>query len=95
MSRCWRLPPTFDLLFQSAAFDTLHGDKDMFFVNLEDGADVGVIERGGGLRLTEEARAVFRGVRGKKLQGNGAAQFRVFCRYTTLMPPSPSFSRMR
>ena len=79
----------------AASFDALHGDKAMLFVNLEDGTDVGVIERGGGLRLTEEALAVFRGVRGKKLQRNGAAQFRVFGRYTTLMQPSPSFARMR
>ena len=65
------------------AVDVGHGDEgaafDLFdFVN---GADVGVVEGGGGLGFAREARADF-GIgdqmRGQKFQGHGAVQARVF-----------------
>ena len=67
----------------------------MLFVDFEDGADVGVIQRGGGLGFTEEALTIFECVRPEELQRDNAAELGFFGFVATPIPPSPSLSRMR
>src|SRR5262249_34521927 len=69
--------------FQRLAFQHFHGDEVLTFVlvDLVDGADVWMIERGGGASLSFETlqACMFMGkLLGKELQGNEAAEAKVF-----------------
>src|SRR5579863_2647014 len=60
-----------DEVLQSLAFEALHGDEgaSVFFADVVDGADVGMVESGGGLGLatkTAERLGIFGEVVGKK-----------------------------
>jgi len=69
--------PRGDLLFQAVAFDQLHREEAVLVVDLEDRADVRMIQRRGSLRLTEESLAVLRGVWREEFKRHGAAELGV------------------
>lgn len=69
-------------LLERLALKQLHGDKRVAVlrVNVVDGADAGVVQRGGGLRLAPEAlkgRRIGGNVSGKEFQGDKAAELGV------------------
>ena len=68
-----------DAVLQRHAIQKLHGDERLavLLANFVDGADVGMVQRGGGLRLALEAARglrVFGDVVGQKLQGDKAVE---------------------
>ena len=72
-----------DIVFQSLAVEKFHGDEvaAFEFVNFVDGADVGVIEGGGGLRFaleTFESLRVAGEIFGEKFQRDETAELGVF-----------------
>ena len=71
-----------DPLLQASAFDEGHGQEHLplGFVDLVDRADVGVVEDGGGLGLSQESLFGFRvpaDLLGQELERDRPAQFRV------------------
>ena len=74
---------TSDSMPERLTLQQFHGDEGspVGFVNLIDGADVGVVQRGRGLGLplkTAEGLSVFGELVGKELQGDVAAELQVF-----------------
>src|SRR5712692_9495030 len=72
-----------DAVLQRLPFQKLHDDEGpaFIFADVVDGADVGVVEGGGGARFALEALerlAIARKLLGQKLQGDAAAEARVF-----------------
>ena len=72
-----------ELFLDAVAFDELHRDEGLSigFVDFVYGADVGVIQRRGGLRLAREARLMVfarQSVERREFEGDGALQFCVF-----------------
>ncbi len=72
-----------DEVLEGDAVEVLHGDEGLVAMPADfvDGADVGVIEGGGGAGLAAEALEglrVAREIVGKKLEGNETAEFGVF-----------------
>jgi hypothetical protein len=73
---------TVDAMFQRDAFQKFHGDERMpvLFADVVDGADIGMIQRGGGLGLalkTCQRARIARNFRREKLEGHEAVQPRV------------------
>ena len=71
-----------DPVFQGHPFEKLHRDEGMaiLFANIVDGADVGMIESGGGLGLTSKSRqrlCISSHLVGQKLERNETVQSRV------------------
>ena len=70
-------------MLEGCALQILHGDESfaVLLANVVDGADVGMVQGGSGLRLalkTAEGLRIFGNVFGKKLQSDEAMQPRVF-----------------
>ena len=70
-------------MFQRVAFEELHGDEGdaIFVANFIDGADIRVIERGGGARFAAksfEGLRILRDIFGKKFEGDETAEVCVF-----------------
>jgi len=70
-------------VLQRGAVEKFHGDEGfaVFFADIVDGADAGMVQRGGGLRFALEASEgllVARNFGGKKFQRDEAVQARVF-----------------
>ena len=77
-----RQGPFRDPLFQAPALDESHGQEHLpfGFVDLEDRADVGMVEDGGGLGLAQEAflgLGVLADLGGQELEGDRPAELRV------------------
>jgi hypothetical protein len=71
-----------DLVLEALAFDERHRDKDQIlgFVDLENRADVGMVENGGGLGFADETLAVLRvleRLREEELEGDETLELRV------------------
>jgi hypothetical protein len=67
-----------DFVLHAHAVDEFHCQEPVLLVDLEDGADVGMVQRRGGLRLAQKALAVLQGMGRKKLQRDCTPQLRVF-----------------
>jgi hypothetical protein len=92
--------PRPDAMLQRHPVEKLHGDERLafFLVNLVDGADIGMVQRGRRLRFALKATQSLRVVRDfvrKELQSHKAVQLQVFGLIDHTIPPPPSFSMMR
>jgi len=72
-----------DAMLERDAFEKLHGDEGdaIVFVDVVDRADIGMIERGGGLSFAAEAfegGRIFGDLVGEKFEGDEALEFGVF-----------------
>ena len=81
-------------MLQRLAFQKLHGDERLAFVlaNLVNGADVWVIQRGGGARFSLESLQrlpVFAQRIRQELEGNQAAQFCILSAINHTHPTAP------
>ena len=70
-------------MLQCRAFQVLHHHEatSIFLVNVVNGADVGMVQHGGGARLTAKAlqsQRIASDIIGKKLEGHKPAQAAVF-----------------
>ena len=83
------------------SFEELHRDEGLpvILIDVVDGADVGMVQRGGGPSFAPEAFQRLRIVSelfGQKLESDEAAQAACLRpSYTTPIPPPPSFSMTR
>jgi len=89
-----------DPVFKRLAFQQLHGNEGAVthFVDLIDGADVGVIESGSRFGFALEPAESLRSratSSGRNLSATNRPSFRSSALYTTPIPPPPSFSTMR
>ena len=72
-----------DAVFQGLSVEEFHGDEGLavLFINFVNGADVGMVQGRGGLRLalkTTERLLVLGDIIGQKLEGDKTAQLEVF-----------------
>src|SRR5437879_6342098 len=89
-----------DAMLQGSAFQKFHREKRMAagFVNLVNGADVGMVERRSGARFSLEPfqrLAIAREIVGQKLQRDEPAKLDVFGLIHHAHSAPPTFSRMR
>src|SRR5215467_10491967 len=75
--------PYLDPVLEGLPLEILHGDEGLAFLlaDLVDGADMGMVQSGGGARFALkpfQSLAVLRTMFGEELQGNGAAELGVF-----------------
>src|ERR1700733_3288616 len=87
-------PPPGDQMLQSYAIEEFHGDEGaaLVFANIVNGADVGMVESGGSLRLSlksGEGLGIARYLLRKELQGNKTSQACVF-RFVNHAHPAPA-----
>jgi hypothetical protein len=85
-----------DPISENLAVDVLHDDEDtvVFFADFVDGADVGMVQCRGGLGLVDEplARVIAPpGLLAQHLDGDLAAQGRVFCEEDVTHPARAQF----
>ena len=72
-----------DAMFEGLSVEEFHGDEGLavFFIDFVNGADVGMVQGRGGLRLALKAAErllVFGDIIGKKLEGDKTAELEVF-----------------